>query len=643
VVNKYRLSILKGSYLYTIFITPRMLVFVWCFAVLGRLLAMAGSITVAAAVEEEEEVHFETSTLWWCFLSIGMLVLLTVLLHTFCNDFLPDALAAYPVSKCGLSVLPSFVILVILQPVMKELYGVDKKSSSDYTLMGDVMDEYLNASINSFLSVAGVLYSLVVAQVFLVTNEKFRRVGELIGHELAACQRVVLCIKSMALSEDDGDSGGSSSGVGVGGGGSSSSGGGAGAGVGGSRRKQEIALKIKAIKVVVWYVNSLLKGWGSTGNRQGEGGSLELLYGVLPIMGKLCDATHHRFNIEVADRIIDSLNNCSDARYHRASVEDQTLPAMLWLLQYLLGAIMFAGVALIASGSEELNVSMCLSTTTLIGLNAIVIADMDMPYLGFIQLSDKPLYTLLNSLLKSQEEDSLSTGLDKRNSILFKANPKALISDKTMHAARNIYNKPKPRTYKRVFAKIFSSNSHKTAASSGGSGSSSGGSSGSSSSDTKLSSSDTFPTTAATPHDTAGAVASGAAAATAATAAAANYAATDATTTTDATTSTATAATAAAANYAATDATTTTTTDATAAGTTTATTDAATTVGTTTTTTTAATTPGTTADTSELNGDGQGNAGEKGSSSSSSSSSSWAGRGGKYEASLKVVDVNERL
>ena len=184
---------------------------------------------------------------------------------------------------------------------------------------------------------------------------------EQIGSELSACRRVVLCVKSISLPDSNFE----------------------------IERKAQVQLKIKAVKVVIWYLNVMINKWGTYGG--GNDSSLERLYGFLPIVGKLCELTAQPFNMEVADRIVDSLNNVADSRYNHIAVEDQSLPAMLWILQYLLGVVMFLGVAFIISGSEALNIGMCLSVTGLIGLNALVLADLDMPYVGFIQVSPEPI------------------------------------------------------------------------------------------------------------------------------------------------------------------------------------------------------------------------------------------------------------
>lgn len=372
----------------------------------------------------DETVPFMRSTLWWSFVAAAAIDILLVFLHCSCSHVLPEGLAAYPCSKVLLSVLPSLLILVVHQHLLKGFYGVDKSSVSDFSLHGDLISENLNPSTNSFLSVVGILYSLVISQLFLLTNEKYKKVNELIGKELASCRRVVLCIKSIALTEPQDEASSAA-------------------------HKELVQLKIKAVKVVVWYLNAMVKEWGIPHNE--ESVNLERLYGVVPIVGKLCNQSVQPFNVEVADRVIDSLNQLADARYIRASVEAESLPSLLWTIQVLLGAVMFFGVALIVSGSEELNVTMCLLVTTLIGLNALVIADMDMVYSGFIRLEPTTTYGLLHAVMGAQDEASLGTNLDRRNSNFFRHNG-LKISEKTIRKARIAHDNRNGSIFDRFFS-----------------------------------------------------------------------------------------------------------------------------------------------------------------------------------------------
>ena len=198
----------------------------------------------------------------------------------------------------------------------------------------------------------------------------------------------------------------------------------------------------------MWYLNDRVKEWGVPHN---EGSvNLERLYGVVPIVGKLCNQSVQPFNVEVADRVIDSLNQLADARYIRASVEAESLPSLLWTIQVLLGAVMFFGVALIVSGSEELNVTMCLLVTALIGLNALIIADMDMVYTGFIRLEPTTTYGLLHAVMGAQDEASLGTNLDRRNSNFFRNNG-LKISEKTIRKARSAHDNNSGWVFDRLF------------------------------------------------------------------------------------------------------------------------------------------------------------------------------------------------
>lgn len=121
-------------------------------------------------------------------------------------------------------------------------------------------------------------------------------------------------------------------------------------------------------------------------------------YGAMPMIHALCGSVTIALNIQIADRIIDSLNALSTAKHKRLTLEQESLPSMLWLSQYILSTIMFSGVFLILSGSLELNIFMCVCTSIMIGLNSLLIADMDMPYIGFMKINKQPLLELVRDM-----------------------------------------------------------------------------------------------------------------------------------------------------------------------------------------------------------------------------------------------------
>jgi hypothetical protein len=136
----------------------------------------------------------------------------------------------------------------------------------------------------------------------------------------------------------------------------------------------------------------------------------------MPMIHSLCGSVTVPLNIQIADRIIDSLNALSTAKHKRLTLEQESLPEMLWTVQYILSTIMFSGVLLINSGSLELNIYMCFATSLLIGINSLLIADMDMPYIGYIVINKSALTELVRDMTEAtQPTQSTRSGLADDN------------------------------------------------------------------------------------------------------------------------------------------------------------------------------------------------------------------------------------
>ena len=290
-------------------------------------------------------------TIWWVYIKC-------------CKVFYPDVFY-YPYDKIILSMLPSALLLLAQQLLYKAFYGLDKLDWYNFDLDMESIETSLNDGVNSFLAVTGVLYSLIIAQIFMMTNEKFKQIRDTLSEELSGCRQVALCLQAIHSDDQDG-----------------------------------VRLKEDAIAVVVWYLGSMIKQWGDVNVlNHDKMQPLDLLYGSLSIVVKLCKGdSNSNFNVQVADRIMESMNSISSAKYRRCALADHELPFLLWVLQYLMGASMFLGVLLIQTGSRELNLGMCYVTTILIGMNTLVIADMDLPYHGHIKVEVDPVVELFQYL-----------------------------------------------------------------------------------------------------------------------------------------------------------------------------------------------------------------------------------------------------
>ena len=153
----------------------------------------------------------------------------------------------------------------------------------------------------------------------------------------------------------------------------------------------------------------------------------------MPMIHELCGGVAVPLNIQIADRIIDSLNTLSTAKHKRLTLEQERIPSMLWFIQYTLSTIMFSGVLLIVSGSLELNIFMCFCTSVMIGVNSLFIADMDMPYIGYLSISKEPLEDLVRDMKLAAEPAEKSAKLrnDSRPS-----NPLEVLANRVIASQR---------------------------------------------------------------------------------------------------------------------------------------------------------------------------------------------------------------
>ena len=208
----------------------------------------------------------------------------------------------YPFDKVILSVLPS-VMLLLAQPILfKVFFGLDRSDSDNYDLDTEAIETSLNGAINSFLAMTGVLYSLVIAQFFVMTNDKFTRIRDTLSEELSGCRQVVLCLQAIHADTDE-----------------------------------EVRLKEECIGVVIWYLGTLIKQWSVFNlSAKEEMMPLDLLFGSLSIVDKLCQGSKTKFNVQMADRVMDSMNSVSVAKYRRNSLDEQELPVLLWSLLFLI-------------------------------------------------------------------------------------------------------------------------------------------------------------------------------------------------------------------------------------------------------------------------------------------------------------------
>jgi len=303
-------------------------------------------------------------TRYWILFLILALVLTLWLVWLHVEHILYPEKVQYPYDKAIASMVPAYILILFVQQVYAFFYGTNY-SFDDVTLVEPVANKFLGTAIGSYLTVVGVMYGLLVAQIVGIVHEKFVSIRNALSEELASCQQVSVLIKSISVKGND---------------------------------ESQETLKRNVNSLVLHYVCSIHEKWGLQGE---DKKTTEILYGAMPMIHELCASVALPLNIQIADRIIDSLNALSTAKHKRLTLEKEQLPFMLWMLQYILSTIMFSGVLLINSGSLELNVFMCFATSILIGMNSLLIADMDMPYIGYITIDHSALTELMHDMTEA--------------------------------------------------------------------------------------------------------------------------------------------------------------------------------------------------------------------------------------------------
>jgi len=329
---------------------------------------------------------------------------------TYCTSFTKcgRGQAVSPFGIACISVLPAFIILSTLQFLLVGFYY----DSGDPEAMQTMMNAYQNDTAASYLSVVGVVYSLVVAHMLAITNSKqevrngtgdermeealciARFVGraepslftssalsfvdaaassvhtvfvqasnDLFSGEIANVRTIVQMLKTIRTTD-----------------------------------RSMLREKVGAVKMVMAYLNLLHLNWGSMDSESADNAT-DVIYGVLPFVERICSMHQNEFYTNLGDRIIDTTNDVAVANAKRFSIQAYAIPTMLWVLHLVISTSMFFGVTLIYTGASAFNFVLCGSAATLMGVAAYAIADLDDPFEGYIRLHG----TCLNALRKYVE------------------------------------------------------------------------------------------------------------------------------------------------------------------------------------------------------------------------------------------------
>ena len=240
----------------------------------------------------------------------------------------------------ALTLLPSYLMFSSNYFILTGFY-LDRNNPDGFQIMGGLITTYLNDSAASYLSVVGVVYSLVIAYLIQRAGDKILGLSSLLAEETSGVRNIIQMIKLISSSSSRKES------------------------VGNEEVKNQkqtrrktlnatIAAKTKTLKLIVQYLESLSSSWNeaASSNYLNSSRCIDLLYSTLPEVEQLAQ-NNSTFAGNVADRIIDMCNEVGMAHSKRLSLQRVHISVMLWVLNGVLSAAMFFGISIIHTGSER--------------------------------------------------------------------------------------------------------------------------------------------------------------------------------------------------------------------------------------------------------------------------------------------------
>jgi hypothetical protein len=309
-----------------------------------------------------------------CLVFLGAFTLYAVFLK------IASGVAMSPISMALISVLPAFAILVVLYFVLGAFY-YDPNDPNGVSNMQEMLDSHLNDVAASYLSVVGVIYSLLIAHLLNVANDKYTVITDLFITEVAGVRQILQMLKTIKTNSS-----------------------------------ATLKEKAGAVEMILAYLDYMHVNWGEIDSAH-DVKSSDILYGILPYVDRIIENSDgSNFASNISDRIIDSANEVGVAHSKRIALQNSRIPPILWSLNVILTTSMFFGISIIYTGSSLFNFVICCSGAVLIGVSTYAIADLDSPYTGQILLCKDNLDVLRDIVKVTLRDDNnaLSIEIDKQ-------------------------------------------------------------------------------------------------------------------------------------------------------------------------------------------------------------------------------------
>ena len=140
--------------------------------------------------------------------------------------------------------------------------------------------------------------------------------------------------------------------------------------------------------------------------------SIETLYAAIRILNKRrrsssTEETTVSYDA-IVTRVMDVIWTATQARHRRIANTNRRISRFIWVFLVSLGLMNYICILLIQSGSWMLNVMMCLMAIATICMSMLVLADMEQPFDGFVQV-DTSVFVLIRRdirfVMKSENGD----------------------------------------------------------------------------------------------------------------------------------------------------------------------------------------------------------------------------------------------
>jgi hypothetical protein len=140
--------------------------------------------------------EYVMSRYWIIFVVMTSALMLILILLSLEHWVYPEKVQ-YPYDKGICSVIPAYVLIIFGQQIFALFYGTNY-SFEDVTVDLPLVAQFLPTADGSYLTVVGVVYGLLVAQIVSIVQEKFVSIRNALSEELASCQQVSVLIKSVS-------------------------------------------------------------------------------------------------------------------------------------------------------------------------------------------------------------------------------------------------------------------------------------------------------------------------------------------------------------------------------------------------------------------------------------------------------------